>query len=175
MPQRIKSFEYVPVYGGDEGLVLPFQENLSQSFVEGDLVFCEAEGDISLATASGANEILGIALADATNTAVAADTTQIPVRIIRRTDLYKANYVIAETFVIADIGEIHLIVRTAAGNWEVAAAETAADARVKIIGTTESDFEQGLAATAGGGLYVRFLRVDGTPDEILQYESDDAF
>lgn len=172
MAQQVRSFEYVPVYGGDEGLVLPYTEADSETFVEGDLVLINAGGDISLATAGGTNQILGIAKADATN--VTTLNARIPVQIIRPTDLFRANFASGTTFVITMNGEIHQIVRTAAGNWEVASGVTAADARVKVMGSLEFDATNQLIATSGGPIYVRFLAADGTPDDVLQYSTDSA-
>lgn len=169
MAQQVRSFEYVSTNGTEEGLVLPYQEADSQTFVEGDLVLLNAAGDISLATADGTNQILGIAKGDATN--VTSGHAQIPVQVIRPFDMFKANYEAGKTFAIAQIGENHLIVRTAAGNWQVDPATTAADARVKVLGSLEYTADGLLAATDGGPIYCRFLQADSA-DEILQFSTD---
>lgn len=164
-----QSFNYVPAFNGDEGLVLPYREANSQVFVKGDLVVQNAAGDISLCGADPAN-ILGIALQPATN--VTSGNKLISVQVIRSFDLYIAHLIAAFTFTLTDTGTIREIVRTAAGNWQVDSTQAANTSRVKLVGPMEYTADALLNASAGGAVYVRFLSLDGTTVNILQYESN---
>jgi hypothetical protein len=169
MAYKVNSFEYVPAYGGDSGLIVKFQEDDSQTFVKGDLVFRQASGEIQVCGADPAS-ILGIAMSPATN--VTSAHTYIPVQVIRSGDVFTAHNIAAQTFALADAGDSFEIVRTAAGNWEIDSTQAANTTRVLILQSMEFDSEGNLQATAGGPVMCRFLAVAGTTVDILQYEAD---
>ncbi len=154
MTQQVRSFEYVPANQGDEGLVLPFQEADSQSFVEGDIVTLAA-GVITLAASpTNTDIVLGIAKADATN--VTSLHKYIPVQVVRPGDIFKCSFEAADTYVLANCNAAGFeIIRTSAGNPEVDQGDTGVP-MCKVLGSGE--FSDGvLAATAGGPIYVKFV------------------
>lgn len=173
--QKVRSFTFHSDTSGNGPLVLSFKEANSQSFVEGDLVVLNAAGDISLATAGVANQILGIARKAATN--VTSGNIFIPVEVIRPYDVWECNYASGTTFAASQLGENHQIVRTGAGNWEVASGTAATDVRVKVVGTLEGIDGVGHAAggayTSGGPILVRFLIADDA-NQVLQFATDAA-
>jgi len=154
MAYQTGSFQYLPTGDGDEGLKLDYVEAAAQVFLQGDLVFVNAAGDISLAGADPA-DILGFALSDANQ--VTAE--RVSVQVIRPTDVFVMRVrASADTFALTDTEALFDIVRTAAGNWEVDKSASAA-ARVKVLGSLEIDPHQatGFLATQGGPVYVKFV------------------
>lgn len=164
-----EGFSYKTVYGGDEGLVLPYREANSQSFKKGDLVLVNAAGDVSLAGADPV-KYLGFALKDATN--VTSGNVLIPVQVIRPGDVFVANFVAAKTFALADIQDAFEIVRTAAGVWEVDSTQGVNLTRVRVLGTPEVNVREGYAARAGGPIFVSFMVTSGTAANILQFNEN---
>jgi len=163
---------YVPTANGDTGVVLSFMEANSQSFVEGDLVKLDANGNIVLMDdPPGAADIcLGIALSAATN--VTSGNTYISVQMIRPTDLFIMKLDAASTFAETDRGTYEPLDRVSAGRWVVnkAGAVTVSALQARILGSAEYGADGTLAATAGGPVYVRF---PGTSDESQVLEFGD--
>lgn len=159
---KVASFNYVPAFQGDEGLVLHFQEKASATFVTGDLVVLTS-GQVDVCGADPV-KILGIARKDKTGTT----NSLIPVQVIRLGDLFIANFVSSKTFAVTDVGVSYEIVKTAAGNWQVDSTTSANNLRVTVVASAEYDSTGKLNATAGGPVYCTFLNTAGTSVYILQ-------
>lgn len=161
----VRSFEYVPTFGQDTGLVLKQFEAASQVFKTGDLVNLVAS-KLTLAGADPAT-ILGIALADASG----VTDTLLPVQVIREEDVFRAKF--ANAVVIADVFTDFEIVRDSAGVWSVEDATAANTSRVKLIEPEDFTSDGQLRGAADAELSkvakFKFLKKDGTTVDILQY------
>ncbi len=151
MAYRPEKFKYHSAYGGDEGLVLPFQEGGTQTFKEGDLVKLSS-GKIIINTKASTDKILGFALADASGTT----DTIISVQVIRPSDVFLMSFDADDTFVITNVGN-NFETETANNKWEIDQDATEPEnAALWVLASPEYNVFNELAATAGGAAYVRF-------------------
>jgi len=135
----------VVAYTGLEPQVVEIDENDgagANDWYEGDLVKCDSDGELVIAT-SGV--ILGVARKAATGT----DNTNIPVELINFSEIYVMHYstTTAETI----IGDVGTITFTAGGHY-VTSTGSAGSADCYIVGLHPGDD----VGTDGGRVLVRF-------------------
>jgi len=169
-PLETRGIKYISAFYGDEGLVLPFEEGASQTFKAGDLVKLSAGAIITCGTNLAAQVAVGMALKPATGVTGAI----IPVRVIRKSDVWSGRYQSDDTFAVADVTGgtgFDLVTEgaSAAGEW-VIDQDDAAPANARIFGSMEWSGagtslnaedktlvgNTNLAATAGGPVVFRF-------------------
>jgi hypothetical protein len=145
------TFEYVPAYQGDEGLVLPFEEAAGQTFKAGDLVILSgARVAIATSPSSGTETILGFAMNDATG----VTGFRCDVRVPRPGDTFTAALISSQTFTAGTTAGTSMgLTKAQPGIWVV----DPAGAAVVMVITSQQFGPQGLTASAGGRVYVRFI------------------
>ncbi len=164
MAYKPLSIQYVPVFRGDEGLVLHFVPTAAETFLKGDLLKITT-GKVLVAVTATAGPHLGVALQDALSVATpgtaAVLRTLVPVHIIRVGDLWVGNLGAAETYADTDaMGTSYDIIKVASGNWRPSKATAAA--AIKLVASAEFSSAVGAGGpaptyTAGGPVYFHFL------------------
>lgn len=171
-PIETRGIKYIPAFYGDEGLVLPFEEGATQSFKAGDLVILSSGAIVTAGTNLAAQVAVGMALKPATGVTGAI----IPVRVIRKSDVWAGRYQSDDTFAVADVVPttgFDLVTEgaVAAGEWVINQDDaTPGSARIMTSmewsgGGTSLNAEDktlvgntNLAATAGGPVVFRFAQ-----------------